>query len=199
LRQHARLPIETIDDAVLKALAGDALRPAVVRAIVAAVFQAMEPAAAFSNAAALRADLTGLDQRIANLTKALEDGKAVAPIVSQLQARQTEREGLLAAIGAAEAVGKLAIDRREVERKVLAHVERWRALLTEQVADGRQLLREVLEGPLKFRPEGRSYRFEGTVRTGRLVAGLVGVPPFGTSPAGTAKPVRVGGLLRRAA
>lgn len=40
------------------------------------------------------------------------------------------------------------------------------------------MLREVLEGPLKFTPEGQAYWFEGEVATGRLVTGLVGVPSF---------------------
>jgi transketolase N-terminal domain/subunit len=92
----------------------------------------------------------------------------VASLVSQLQARQTEREALLTAIGAAEAVTARVLDRGAIERQVLAQVERRRSLLTEQVADGRQLLREVLEGPLGFTPEGRSYRFQGDVATGRL-------------------------------
>jgi hypothetical protein len=36
-----------------------------------------------------------------------------------------------------------------------------RALLTKHTLEGRQLLREVLAGPLRFTPEGRTYRFEG--------------------------------------
>jgi site-specific DNA recombinase len=178
------VPVERVDDAVLVALAGDALRPAVVRAILDAVFEALEPAAVTTNVGGLRADLRALDGRIANLTRAIEDGAAVAPIVSQLQARQTEREALLAAIGAAEAVTARVLDKRAIEEQVLKQVGRWRSLLTEQVADGRQLLREVLEGPLRFTAEGGAYRFEGDVATGRLVAGLVGVPPCVASPTG---------------
>ena len=56
------------------------------------------------------------------------------------------------------------------------YVSGWRALLTKRVEDGRQLLREVLAGPLRFTPEGKTYRFEGEAAIGRLVAGIVGLP-----------------------
>ena len=41
------------------------------------------------------------------------------------------------------------------------------------VADGRELLREVLEAPLKFEPDGKTYRFSAPVATGRLIADTV--------------------------
>ncbi len=177
------MPVSIVDEAVLRALAGDALRPEVVLAIVDAVFEEMKPATVTANVEALHADLRRLDRKIANLMGAIEQGAAVvAPLVSQLQTRQTEREGLLAAIAAAEAVEDLTVDRAAVKRKVLEKVASWRDLLTRQVAEGRQALREVLEGPLRFTPEGKSYRFEGEVATGRLVAGLI--TPCVASPEG---------------
>jgi hypothetical protein len=41
---------------------------------------------------------------------------------------------------------------------------------------GRQLLREVLVGPLRLTPEGRSYRYEGEAALGTIVAGMAGLP-----------------------
>lgn len=49
-------------------------------------------------------------------------------------------------------------------------------LLIRHVQDGRQALREVLTKPLRFTPEGRTYRFEGEAAIGRLVAGIAGLP-----------------------
>jgi hypothetical protein len=43
-------------------------------------------------------------------------------------------------------------DRKAIERRVREHIEGWRTLLTKQVQDGRQLLREVLADPLRFTP-----------------------------------------------
>jgi hypothetical protein len=68
------------------------------------------------------------------------------------------------------------INRKAIDAKVREHVARWRTLLTKHAEDGRQLLREVLEGPLRFTPEGKTYRFEGEVGLGALVAGMVGLP-----------------------
>jgi site-specific DNA recombinase len=175
------LPVDRVNDAVLTALAGDVLRPAIVTAIIDGVFAALKPATVTANVGALRADLRTLDQKIAHLTAAVENGAALAPLVSKLQARQTEREALLAAIAAAEASGQMKVDRQVITRKVLAQVATWRALVA---TNGRQLLREVLDGPLRFEREGKTYRFAGNVTTGRLIAGLIGIPPLMASPTG---------------
>lgn len=196
------MPIEVVNDAVLQAIRGDVLRPAVIRAIVAEVFAALTPTSVARNLSALRRDLHVVDQKIANLTVAIEDGAAVAPLVAQLTTRQQEREVLLGEIGAAEGRAAIHQDRPMVEAKVLAQCARWRALLTEEIEDGRQLLREVLDGPLKFTAgPGKQYRFSGNVMTGQLVAGLVSpkTPPEMASPAGMACFRVVGLALRRAA
>ena len=56
----------------------------------------------------------------------------------------------------------------------------WRSLLTRQTQDGRQLLREILDGPIRFMPDGKMYRFHGKAALGKLLAGVVtnvsGVP-----------------------
>ncbi len=178
------LPIDCVDDAVLQALAGDVLRPAVVTAIIEAVFAELEPTKVATTIDALRAELRALDQKIANLTTAVEDGAPLAPLVAKLTARQTERDTLIAAIGAADARAQIQLDRRDIERQVLAQVSAWRTLLTSNVDDGRQLLREVLTGPLRFAPDGKRYRFKGDVATGALIAGLVGLSPYLASPTG---------------
>lgn len=62
-----------------------------------------------------------------------------------------------------------------------AKIEAWRALLISHVADGRQLLRGVLAGPLRFTPHGKTYRFEGEAAIGAIgsiVAWMAGLSPF---------------------
>ncbi len=83
-------------------------------------------------------------------------------------------------------------DRKVIQAKVEEHVNGWRALLTNHVEDGRRLLREVLEGPLRFTPERKAYRFEGEAAIGRLFAGVAGVAPFLASPTGHAASGRFG-------
>jgi hypothetical protein len=47
---------------------------------------------------------------------------------------------------------QIRVDRAAIEARVQAQVAQWRTLLTASVDDGRQLLREVLRGPLMFTP-----------------------------------------------
>ena len=65
------LPIERVDDAALKALAGDVLRPAVISAILDACLVAEVPAQIDTD---LRRDLRALDAKIQGLTDAVEQG-----------------------------------------------------------------------------------------------------------------------------
>ena len=67
-------------------------------------------------------------------------------------------------------------DAKAIETKVRMKLENWRGLLSRNIADGRQLLREVLAGPLRFAPEERQYRFTGEVPIDRILSGIVGVP-----------------------
>jgi hypothetical protein len=68
----------------------------------------------------------------------------------------------------------LHINQRAMEATVREKLATWRALLTREVPDGRELLRQVLAGPLGFTPDGRSYRFEGEAAIGRLLTGTAG-------------------------
>jgi hypothetical protein len=82
---------------------------------------------------------------------------------AQLQARQAEREELMKTLAAADVVTQLQGDRQQIERRVLGQIDRWRKMLT---TDGRQVLREALIGPIRCRPVGREYHFEGRTATG---------------------------------
>ena len=78
-------------------------------------------------------------------------------------------------------------DRKAIDQTVRERLDRWRELLaTKHVTDGRQLLREVLTGPLQFTPDGRRYRFEGDAGVRRLLAGMADatyvVRPEGLEP-----------------
>jgi len=41
------------------------------------------------------------------------------------------------------------------------------------VQEGRALLREVLEGPIRFTPDARTYRFDGLLSFRKALAGVV--------------------------
>jgi hypothetical protein len=188
------VPMATADDAVLGALATDVLDPAVVTAVVDLVFEQLRPAHVESTVTALRRQLRQLDGILANLMTAIEGGQPPAPLVAKLAERQREREGLLAAIGAACAMEQIQVDRAAIEARVLAQVADWRALLTESVEDGRTLLREVLTGPLMFTPKPEGYHFRGKVATGELIAGAIEGAHKLASPAGLDAMLDVGAV-----
>ncbi len=126
-----------MDDAVLRAIAGDVLRPEVVRTVVDAVFEALQASSAATNIDGMRAELRTLDTTIARLVKSIEERTAPAPLVQQIAIRQDQHESLAHEIAAKEALGKRVFDRVAIERKVLTEVGRWRQVLTEELPDAR--------------------------------------------------------------
>jgi site-specific DNA recombinase len=176
--------IERIDEAVLGRIGGDVLRPEVVMAILDGVIGAMSPPTIARDLDALRSELSGIEREIARLTNAVAAGGELAPLLEALKGRQRRHDELTTAIAARESFQLRRFDRKAIEAKINDYVKGWRALLTKRVEDGRQLLREVLAGPLRFTPEGKTYRFEGEAAIGRMLAGIAGVAPFLASPTG---------------
>jgi hypothetical protein len=183
-----QLPMERVDAAFLRALASDVLHPRIVTAVIEAVFEQLKPASVDATVASLTQTLRSVEQKITHLTAAVESGAALEPLVAQLRLRQEEREALLAQLASAKALEQIQADRVSIERTVQGYLANWRGLLiADNVADGRRLLREILDGAIQFTPEGKAYRFKARVATGRLLAGLAtqgGVSTEGASPAG---------------
>lgn len=168
--------VDRVEQAVVAKVTEDVLTPAFVRALIDEVWKAVLPDSVRDTARALRNDLLALDAKIFRLTDAVESGAALAPLVAKLHLRQAEREQLVASIASAEAMERVAVERDTVERKVMARLDRWRDLL---LSDGRQLLREALDGPIQFEPCDEGYRFSGRLRMGTLFDGLIeGVHPL---------------------
>jgi hypothetical protein len=123
----------------------------------------------------MRTALQAVEREIGNLARAIAAGGQLEPLLVELRARQARRDELLDAIAVYEGANAQRFDRNAIEHKVCQHIDGWRALLTKHTSDGRQLLREILAGPLRFTPEGRTYRFEGELAAGRLLAGIAGL------------------------
>jgi hypothetical protein len=199
------LPIARVDDAVVKAIGGDVLRPAVVSAVIEGLLAAIVPANVEERVDELRHQLRVLETKIHNLTAAVEQGGAtLQSILALLAERQQERDPLVVELSSVETLQRIQVDRVAIERQVQAAVANWRELLSGSVADARQMLREVLEAPLRFEREGQTFRFSGPVATGKLIAGVVVGQELGASPKGVpgsrANPYRVfGAVLLRAA
>ena len=170
--------METIDAAVLTAIGGDVLRPAVVMAVINAVIAELKPQALKRTVDRKRKALRDAEREIGNLTKAIAAGGPLDSLLAELKACEGRRAELIDSIDSADAVDVRRLDRAGIERNVRQQLAQWRSLLTTNVTDGRQLLRQVLVGPLRFTPEGKRYRFEGEAAIGRLLAGSADLAPF---------------------
>jgi hypothetical protein len=115
----------------------------------------------------LRAELAAVERELVRLSNAIAAGGQLGSLLDALKARERRRDELRASLALQESLEVRRFDRGVIEAGVHEHVSRWRALLTKRVEDGRQLLREVLAGPLRFTPAGRAYRFEGRYRLAR--------------------------------
>ncbi len=104
--------MDRVNDAVLKALAGDVLRPAVVSAIIEGVLEQLLPGNIDAQVDGFRRQLRSLDAKIQQLTDSLElGGRGLPSVIARLSERQQEREALLVEMTAAETLHKIHVDR----------------------------------------------------------------------------------------
>jgi hypothetical protein len=176
------LPVDRVDDAVLSAIGDDVLRPAVVQAVIDGVLDAFAPAAVSEQLEELRTEAAALDRELARLTDAIARGGNLDTLLAALQTRQARRGELATMMAVGEAVDVERFDRKAIEARVRDRVKGWRELLTKRVEDGRRLLREALASPLRFTPEGRSYRFEGEASFGAILGGIAPCTTFDSWP-----------------
>jgi site-specific DNA recombinase len=165
-----------VDDAVLRAIGGDVLRPAVVAAVLHGVFAALRPEARSAARERLRAELASVEREIGRVTEAIATGGDLAPLLEALKTRQARQVELRAAIETADWEQAPANSRRAVEAAVRERLARWREMLTGHVAEARELLRETLAGPIRFTPRKQAYEFAGELSLGGLLVGTICLP-----------------------
>ena len=134
----------------------------------------------------LDAEIRGLEGECRRLADAIARGGRLDVLLRTLEDRQ-DRLGTLQTLRSA--IGEIvrpAFDVRAVEGRLRSLVEDWRGLLVQDVASGREVLRTLLVGPLRFTPvvdeRRRGYTFEGAIALDRLVSGIVDLPTFVASP-----------------
>ena len=172
--------MENIDKAVLATIGGDVLKPKVIEAVIAGVKEAMKPAAITRETTKRTREIASLEQEIGRLTEAIASSSTSVPtLLEALQTRQRRRDELIGILESGALVGTQR-DVRAIETAAREKLAAWRSLLTRQTQDGRELLRQILEGPIRFMPDGKMYRFHGKAALGKLLAGaasnLCGVP-----------------------
>jgi hypothetical protein len=132
-----------------------------------------------------RAEFRSVEHSIANLARAIAAAGDITALLDELQAARVKRDALAARIQAFERVDVGQFNRSRPEGRIRRHLADWQSLLaTRQVQDGRRLLREMLSGPIRFTPEGQTYRFEGEATFGGLITGMADVATFGVAVRG---------------
>ena len=100
-------------------------------------------------------------------------------LVDRLSACQERRAALEEQIAATRPI-VTPVTGPGLEQRLRAKLADWRGLLTRNIDSGREVLRALLVGPLRFTPiienGRRAYAFEGAVALERLVAGVIDLP-----------------------
>lgn len=179
---RAEVPLAHADDAVLAAIEAQVFAPGIVDAVIERTLDALAPEQHATRAAETRRALAAVEAEMVRLSEAIASGGELAPLMEALQHRQARRAALQAALDAAPVV---TFDRERMRREARARLRDWRSLLRRQPAQGRQILRKILEGPIGFAPapEG-GYTFAGKVNYGKVFGGFAPVPQSLASPAG---------------
>ena len=165
---RVRVDMGRADTAVMNAIVDQVLNETVVDAVVERVLSRLAPSTVSRNVAELRTALKGVEREISNVTNAIAKGGDLESLIDRLREREKRRNDLRAAISGIEQVRNRRIDPKALDRAVRERVNNWLELLTRRPAHGRQLLREMLAGPIMFTPAGRGYRFRGEASFGAL-------------------------------
>ena len=160
--------VPDVDRAVLGSI-GEILTPDLVEDIIAKVRGLLAPDHQATQMDRVLEKIEAVDRQAANLADAIAIGGDVPALVARLQKVEQRRVELLrkrSVRGRAEEI--LQIDWRAAERQARRLLAEWRGLLGRHTVEARQVLRELLDGPLRFTPileeTRRGYQFEGAVR-----------------------------------
>jgi DNA invertase Pin-like site-specific DNA recombinase len=164
--------MDALDDEVLATLREDILRPAVIEGAIRMALEELSPKRQEASDAKLERELIEVRAECERLAEAIGRGGPLDALLDRLTARQARRVDLERLLAAARTVAPAPGP--ALEERLRAKLADWRGLLTRNVESGREVLRALLAGPLKFTPvidDGRrGYAFEGVIALDRLVA-----------------------------
>src|SRR5262249_3796557 len=119
----------------------------------------------------LRAKLATLDRELTRLTEAIKLGTRTVPLlVKELETAQRSRDAISALLAPAPARPRL--DQTALRLEVEERLADWQGALRRNRPQGRQLLRKLLEGRLRFTPGPEGVIFEGRCSLGQIIHGL---------------------------
>jgi DNA invertase Pin-like site-specific DNA recombinase len=179
--------VDAIDHEVLATLADDVLRPSVIEQAVHLALEELIPADQQKPQRAIETELAALEDECRRLSEAIARGGNLDALLVSLTQRQGRADALRTDLARLRTV-RSTIDHETLESRLRDKLADWRGLLTRNLASGREVLRALLAGPLRFtpvdEPRRRGYAFESSIALDRIVAGMVPLPPNVASPAG---------------
>lgn len=183
--------MELTDAAVLSSIEDNVLQQHIVEGAIRLALDRLAPVTdvAVAHRDGLRRNLERVREKLGRLVAAVAEGGDIKALTTAIREREHRRDALERDLAVMDEACRVApLDLRRVERELRGRLDDWRGLLRRHVAQGRQILRKLLETPLTFTPvidrEQRYYRFEARVRFDRLIAGLT-LPQVLASPTGT--------------
>jgi len=173
--------MEVLDEEVLATLESDVCRPAVIEEAIRLALETLTPARQDKHRHALETELLAVGQECDRLAAAIGRGGPLEALLARLRDRQERKTALEQELVSLTPLSTVRLN--GLEQQLQAKLADWRGLLRRNVAEGREVLRTLLVGPLRFTPtvdgRRRGYAFEGTIALDRLVAGVVELPmPF---------------------
>ena len=140
------LPMQRIDREVLDAFRHDLLNPAVIDRAFKKLRARLpaQPKATEDRAAALATELAQLQRELARLSAAIAAGASLSSVLEAIRARENRREALTIELATLEQRGRIALEQlADVEPQARSRLEDWRAMLSDETAQARQMLRTL--------------------------------------------------------
>ena len=175
------VPMGPFDAAVLGAIERYVLNPAVVTQVIDQTIAAFETQRRDHQAETWQRELTEVTAEIACLSDAVAAGGQLSGLLDALKAREHRRTELQDAVASVQHLARaVTLSRAEIDARVRVKLADWQGLLSRHVAQGRQILRKLLEGPIVCtpitEPRRQGYAFRANVSLGQLITGVLDLP-----------------------
>ena len=144
--------MDAIDAEVLATLETDILRPSVVERAIRLALDALRPERLQEAHDTLARDAERARAECERLADAIQRGGPIDVLIDRLRAAQTRRLELQGELATRQSVSCPPLLPGDLEGRLRTKLADWRGLLTRNVETGREVLRALLVGPLRFTP-----------------------------------------------
>lgn len=165
--------MEDVDREVLERV-GTILSSDLIEDVLARIRQLQAPSEQDSTRKRLERDVAAAEREVERYAAAIAIAGNIAAAARRLKEAEERRQRLAEELNGDRPSASGGItDWRLLERQARQRLGEWRALFGRDTAGSRQLLRELLEEPLRFTPIARGYHFEGAAAIGEIFSGIV--------------------------